>query len=158
MNREPLTSKIPEDHPQKDAVEEACARVLAALGSQWFISIQVASDQVSWEICIGWRRPNRPLRNRNWVVRPRRQDAASIEKFLRETAVQLKRESDASFGMEPLGKLSEDDRDRLRDLLVQFGGRLHLDGWITLDDERLWPRLEAAVRSQLSIQLVASVR
>jgi hypothetical protein len=158
VNREPLSSRIPESHPQKAAVEEVCARVLAALGSQWFISIQVASDQASWEICLGWRRPNGPFRNRNWVARPARQDAASIEKFLRQTSVELRRESDVRFGMEPLGKLSEDDRDRLQDLLGQFGGRLGQDGWISVDDDREWPRLENAVRSQLSIQLVASVR
>jgi hypothetical protein len=158
VNREPFSSRIPESHPQKAAVEVTCERVLAALGSQWFISIRVASDQVSWEIFLGWRRPNRPLRNRNWVARPARQDAASVEKFLRETASQLKREAEASFGMEPLGKLSEDDRERLQDLLGQFGGRLHHDDWISVDDDRQWPRLEDAVRSQLSIQLVASVR
>jgi hypothetical protein len=132
--------------------------VLAQLGSQWFISICLASDQVSWEICMGWRRPNRPLRNRNWVARPARQDANSVERFLRNIANELQRLSDVCFGMEPLGKLNEDDRERLQDLLGQFGGRLGQDGWISVDDDREWPRLENAVRSQLSIQLVASVR
>jgi hypothetical protein len=158
VNREPLSSRIPETHPQKAAVEEVCARMLGELGSQWFISIRLTTDQVSWEVCLGWRRPDLPLRNRNWVVRPPRQDAGSIEKFLRETSSQLQRESEARFGMEPFAKLSEDDRLRLQDLLGQFGGRLHPDGWITLDDDKLWRRLEETVRDQLSIRLVASVR
>jgi hypothetical protein len=158
LNREPLSSRIPDSHPQKVAVEETCARLLGELGSQWFISIRPTTDQVSWEVCLGWRRPDAPIRNRNWVVRPARQDAGSIEKFVRETASQLRRESAVRFGMEPFGKLSEDDRAKLQDLLGQFGGRLHEDGWITLDDDRQWQRLEEIVHAELGIRLVASVR
>jgi hypothetical protein len=132
--------------------------VLGDLGSQWFISIRPTTDQVSWEVCLGWRRPDAPIRNRNWVVRPARQDAGSIEKFLRETAHHLQRESSVRFGMEPFGKLSEEDREKLQDLLGQFGGRLHQDNWITIDDDRGWKRLEEIVHAELGIRLVASVR
>lgn len=160
MNRPPLLSRIPPEHPHKDAIEAVCQRFLDNLGPEWFISITPSSNPQVWEVCLGRRRAAtaRP-HNRNWVMRPPAQKPDSFERALRDAATHLRTRMQAGeFGMEPAGNVDADRLDQLRDLVFLLGGRMSADGWITLPDPKAWQRLQSRASEELQIQLVASVR
>src|SRR5687767_4386413 len=104
MNRGPLNSTIPEDHPQKGRIEAVCQRVLGQLGQDWAITVE-ASDRTDWAVALLRRRNGKHPHQRNWEAPPRAQQPAAIESWLREAARQIRQESDVRFGMMPIGKL-----------------------------------------------------
>lgn len=154
----PLVTNIPEAHPSKVAVEETCQDLLYELGPAWFITISaVAGRRKDWDIGIGRRRPGKPPQFRNTAIHRGSQNAAFVRKWLATASAQIKNEPVMTFGMMPLGEVSDAAVSELLDMVGQYGGRVHPDGWITLDDQKAWPKfLDHAAR--LGVTLVASVR
>jgi len=153
--QQPFRSAIPEAHPYKAAIEEACQELLDKWGSEWFIAIAL-EERGKWGICVGRRRPTRTYVRTSSPGREE-QNPKSVGKWLREASRQIRQESELQFGMVPLGDLSETAASELVDLVGLYGGRLHPDGWITLADEKAWPAFLRRVEG-LGVTLAASVR
>lgn len=103
------------------------------------------------------RRPGKPPQFRNTAIHRGSQNAVIVRKWLAAASAEIKNEPVMTFGMIPVGDMSDAAVSELLDMVGQFGGRLHQDGWITLADEKAWPRfLDYAAR--LGVTLAASVR
>jgi hypothetical protein len=72
-------------------------------------------------------------------------------------AVKAEADQNWVFGLEVEGKLNEDARSELYDLVVLRGGTLHADGWITLPRRSAVPGLIDAA-GEIGVHLSVSVR
>ncbi len=150
----PLSLRIPDDHPRREELERRCLAVLDDLGPGWRVTI--SSDGRYWQVSL--RHPHTgagqpALTNmRAFSLEP-----PEVERFLRRAGNQMKQEGGRRFGMTPVTMPTEEQQITLIDLVVLNGGRLHPDGWITLDDDKRWPAvIEKAL--EVGVVLAAAVR
>jgi hypothetical protein len=154
QSRPRFVSAIPDNHPYKAEIEDACLRLLDEWGPGWRIGIS-ANARSAWAMHL--RRDGSSGQQRYREFSEQAFKAANVERWLRETIAEIRAASNPVFGMMPMGKLSDEPLFKLVDLVGLFGGRLHPDGWITLADEKAWPAFLKRVE-EVGVKLVASVR
>jgi hypothetical protein len=151
-------SDIPREHPHKATIEDVCQTTLRQLGSGWFITIKTARPgHKEWSLGVGHRRPGKPPQQRNLGLPRVAQNADGLQSILSSAVAEIKDEPVLTFGMVPSQQLGQETVSSFIDLVGQFDGRVHPDGWITLADEKRWPDFLKRAE-EMGVSLAASVR
>lgn len=152
-----MESAIPDSFPQKREIERRCLQLLEELGSDWFITIAL-EQRGRWGLAVGRFVPDRssPV-IRNVHVQPQDQQANGVIRLLHPRVEEIRRATNARFGMLPLTALSAELADDLHAWVRSMGGEVAEDGWVWLPERVSWPAfIERA--TQAGVKYVAEVR
>jgi hypothetical protein len=151
-----LESAIPAAFPQKQEIELQCEQLLAELGQDWFIVIAI-EQKGRWGLAVSRRVPGRSPVLRNAHVHPADQNPNGIMRLLRPRVDEIRRATEARFGMMPVRPIAPDVADDLRAWARAHGGDVAEDGWVWLPDRASWePFLERA--AAVGAEYAAEVR